>query len=41
MEICHDLKVVLELEVVNELDLLLRLSKMPTMSQSQMRSKRW
>ena len=39
MEICHDLKVVLELEVVNELDLLLRLSKMPTMSQSQMRSK--
>ena len=38
MEICEDLKVILKVEVVNELDLLLKLSKMPSMSQSRVHS---
>ena len=37
-EICKDLKFILKVEVVNELDVLLPLSKMPSMSQSQIRS---
>jgi len=39
MEICEDLKVVLKVEVVNQLDVLLPLSKMPSMSQSRVHSK--
>ena len=39
MEICKDLKFVLKVEVVNQLDVLLPLSKMPSMSQSRVHSK--
>ena len=39
MEICEDLKVVLKVEIVNQLDVLLPLSKMPSMSQSQVHLK--
>jgi len=39
MEICKDLKFVLKVEVVNQLNVLLPLSKMPSMSQSRVHSK--